>query len=279
MTYQVSVNGKLLPFEEAGLSVFDLTILRGFGVFDFLVTYGERPFLLSEHINRLLRSAELIGLGHPFNESQILQAVTDLLAAHVDGCEKQIRILLSGGIAQDGIGLGGESQLVVMVEPRRFNHPSCYSDGVSCITVEHQREFYGAKTINYLTAVASLNRARNQEIKEVIYHCGGKVREGSTSNVFVVKNGMLLTPCGGILEGITREVVINRLDHNLPVKESGEVLLEQLYEADEVFLSASNKEIMPVVEVDGRKINEGVVGPVYKQISELFGLFTASSGW
>ena len=153
------VNGEYLPVDQAFLSVQDLAVLRGYGVFDFLRTYHGQPFKLREHLLRLERSAQHIELKLPQSLDAIEQIVCETLQRN-SLPEANIRVVVTGGVSTDGITPPAETGLIVLVTPVKHYPAECYDHGVKVITVETERYIPGAKTINYIPAILAMNKAR-----------------------------------------------------------------------------------------------------------------------
>lgn len=267
------IDGKFVPAEEAVLPVSDLVILRGYGVFDFLRTYGGKPFHLDDHIRRLQNSAGLIGLSCPWSFSELKDLVTRTLKRN-DYPESNIRLLITGGDSDDSITPGEKPRLLIMVTSLKKFPKQWYDDGVKIITTNVMRSIPGAKSIDYIRGILALNDAQRAGAVEAVYvDDQDRILEGTTSNIFAVINGALVTPPDDILPGVTRNVTIAIAE---PVGKSQlqPLTRQELCRADEVFLSSSNKEILPVVQVDGQIIANGRPGAVTKRVMELFSTYT-----
>ena len=228
------IDGSYVDSRKAVLPVTDLIILRGYGIFDYLRTYGGWPFHLREHVRRLQNSAGLIGLNCPWSSEEITEIVEETLSRN-SFPESSLRLLVTGGDSSDSITPGEKPRLVVMVEPAREFPPDWYEKGVKVITTDVIRNIPGAKSIDYIQAIMSLRKARETGAVESLYvDLDGHVLEGTTSNVFAVIEGRLVTPGERILPGVTRDVVLRIAGPLEP--EVRPIPREELYRADEVFL-------------------------------------------
>jgi branched-chain amino acid aminotransferase len=266
------IDGDYVEAQAARLPVDDLSVLRGFGVFDFLRTYGGRPFHLEDHLARLKRSAELIGLevGRPLVEIAAIVHETLRRNGHA---EANIRIVLTGGSSPDCFLPAGRPRLLVMVTPLVPPPATWYRDGVEIVTTPYSRYLPGAKSINYIPAIHAMQGARRQGAVEVLYvKPDGRVTECTTSNLFAVVGGRLLTPETDLLPGITRQVLLG-LDLPLPAQ-IADLSLEALHAAEEVFLTASNKEVVPVVGIDRRPVADGRPGKRTREAMDRFRDYT-----
>ncbi len=255
------LNGAWVPTEELQISVFDLSVLRGFGIFDFLRTYNHKPFKLREHIDRLCSSAKYTGITIPLPKTTLLKIVNEGIEKNKDAYDDfNIRIIVTGGVGVDSLTPGKPSVIALFTKAIQYSNEH-YTKGVKVITVKMVRTIPEAKTLNYFMAIIALQKARKEKAIEAIYiDSDGKLYEGTTSNIFFIKNKTLTTPKTNILPGITRKIVID-LAKKLEMKvEERNVFLGELTSFQEAFISASNKEIMPVVQVDRRAIGEGIVG-------------------
>jgi len=184
--------------------------------------------------------------------------------------DKNIRIVVTGGISADGLTPGKPSIAVLFTKAHAFP-ASFYTQGVNVRTYCYERSYPEVKSLNYLTAVIELQKAKKLGALEIVYTDRiGRILEGTTSNFFTVVNQKLLTPKDGILFGITRRVVLDlaRKMH-IPVLET-DLFLSEIPLFDECFITASNKEIMPVVQIDDWKIGTGRVGAITKKLREAY---------
>jgi branched-chain amino acid aminotransferase len=263
------VNGEFVDSNDAVIPVTDLSIIRGYGAFDFLRTYGGKPFRLMANIQRLRRSCEQIYLEFPWTDGELHFIVMETVRRNAFP-EASIRILITGGISPDNITPTGNPSLLVMVAPLKPQPAHWYTDGVKVITREMDRIVPGAKSINYIPAIMALRHAGTENAIEALYvSYQGNVLEGTTSNLFAFYGDTLVTPGETILPGITRNVVLELAQgvFNIEIRS---IPREALYRADEVFITASNKQVVPVVQVDDRTIGSGKVGERTQRIMALF---------
>ncbi|MDX1524025.1 MAG: aminotransferase class IV [Anaerolineae bacterium] len=256
------VNGEFIPLNEGKLSVQDLAILRGYGVFDFLRTYNGKPFRLPAHLHRLQCSAQAIGLALPHPLDRLETIVLDTLGRN-SLPEANIRIVVTGGPAPDAITPAAQPGLIVIVAPVHRYPAAYYDQGIKVITVETDRYLPRAKTINYIPAIIALNQARAAGAVEALYtNAEGHILEGTTTNFFVIHGSQLITPKDDILPGVTRDIILALAEDN-----DFEIIERPLTRADvelanEAFITASNKEIMPVRQVDDIIIGQSTSGPI-----------------
>ncbi|KPJ75868.1 MAG: hypothetical protein AMJ54_13700 [Deltaproteobacteria bacterium SG8_13] len=267
------IDGDFVSADRATIPVNDLAVLRGFGVFDFLRTYGGRPFHLRDHLQRLQHSAEQIGLNCPWSVEELEGIVEQTLQRNRHE-ESNIRIVVTGGPSEDFITPGTTPRLIVMVSSLIVMPAQWYSSGIKIITAPIERLMPGAKSIDYIPAIVALRRAAEQNAVEAVYLDGSdRVLEGTTCNIFLFGDGKFITPDRGVLSGITRKVVLGLVQSRFPL-ERRDVSLAELLAAKEVFLCSSNKEVVPVVKVDEKVIGDGTPGPNTGKVRSLFDEYT-----
>lgn len=265
------LNGRFVPEDKALISVYDLGLLRGYAVFDFLRTYNFKPFYLKEHLKRLLNSAKIIGLKHNYTIDNLEKIVIKTLSKNKHLKEAGIRIILTGGYSKDFI-TPSKPNLIVMITPIKSLPKSLYRYGASLITKIYERIDPRAKTIIYTDAVRFLEEAKGKGAIEVLLISkDNEVLECTTSNFFIAKENAVITPTTDkILEGITRKVVIDLCKQNNIKIIERKIYYEELKEAIEAFITASNKEILPIVKIDKIKIGDGRVGQLTKFLIKKF---------
>ncbi len=256
------------------LGVHDLSILRGYGVFDYLRTYNGLPFHLTDHLLRLQRSARLAGLELDISMEELENRVRQTLAVNKHQ-ESGIRILVTGGSGEDNMMPSGSPKIIIMVTPLE-KPSSCYRNGVKIITSQVERFLPRAKTINYIPAIMMLKEAQARQALEAVHTSrDGYLLEGTTSNFFAVSGGVIKTAAEDkILPGITRKLVIKLARKIAPLK-IGSVHRDEIRLLDEAFLTASNKEIIPVVNIDEIRIGNGKPGKITGRIIKRFKKYTS----
>jgi branched-chain amino acid aminotransferase len=271
------IAGAFVPEDKATVSANDMSVLRGYGVFDFLRTYNRHPFRLQAHISRLANSARLIDLSLPCSEEDIYNITMETLKRNADLAEANIRIVVTGGISSDSITPEHQSKLLVMVTQLHHFPAEWYRDGVAIITTHNERYLPGAKSIHYIPAILSLSRARQQGAIESIYvDRYGRLLEGTTTNLFAFIGNKLVTPGISILPGITRQTVLELIQNEFQV-EIRDILCEEIRLMDEAFITASNKEVVPVIRIDDCILGNGQPGQKTRRIMALFREYTQSS--
>jgi branched-chain amino acid aminotransferase len=255
------VDGAFVPAHEAMIPVDDLAILRGIGICDIMRTFQGRPFFLDAHIDRLMDSGIKIGLNLPWTAKNIKQIVLQTLEKNPGLDEANIRIVITGGSSPDFLTPTGRPRLIIMVTPINKLPETWYTQGVKVITLVQERPLAGAKVTAYLPATMAMARAKAAGAMEVIYIDKHKnALECTTSNLFAFFGDTLVTPpAEGILKGITRKVILSLAADRFKVSESP-IPLEKLLTSDEVFITGTNKGVVPVVRIDDTPIGNGRPG-------------------
>lgn len=263
------LDGKFIKENEAKIKVNDLGLLRGYGVFDYLRTYNRIPFHLDDHLTRFFKSAKRINLKVPLTKREIEKIISQLIKKNKRAKELSFRIVLTGGETFDGKTSKKPSLFIITGKPHPYPK-SVFEKGIKICTLIYHRQLPEIKSLNYILAIANWERVLRKGAQEILYVFGNQVFECSTSNFFIVKNGVLYTPRENILEGITEEITINLAKRaGFIVKKKNLFLRETLY-SDEAFITATDKEIMPVVKIDNFKIGNGKVGKITKELMKVF---------
>lgn len=287
MTGLVYVNGQLVPADQASISVFDHGLLYGDGVFEGIRAYNGRVFKLDEHIDRLYRSAHAILLRVPMTKEELKQAVIETVRAN-ELRDAYIRLVVTRGVGDLGLDPRKcSSPTVIIIAASIVLYPEeFYERGLKLITCSTRRNIPEAldpslKSLNYLNNIMAKIETIQAEVPEgLMLSADGYVAECTGDNIFIVCGGRLITPPVhvGVLEGITRAVVIE-----LATAEGIEVVEEMfrlpaVYNADECFLTGTAAEVVPVTEVDGRIIGSGQPGPITRTLRERFATYVRQEG-
>jgi branched-chain amino acid aminotransferase len=268
------INGNYVPEDQAMLPVRDLSILRGYGAFDYLRTYGGQPYRLEANLARLRKSCEILELPFPWTDAELTEIIQELLRRNAATAEEfSIRLVVTGGISSSNILPDGAPSLIILVQEAKDFPAENYENGVKIISVDLHRLFPNAKSTLYTPAILAQKRAKEQGAIEAFYTDEkGNVLEATTSNLFAFFGNKLVTPPledGNILAGVTRMTVLELAQEHFKV-EIRPLSYDELLKADEVFLSSANKEVMPVVQVDEHTIGDGKPGEGTRQLLSLF---------
>jgi branched-chain amino acid aminotransferase len=283
MSATVNVNGRVFDQEHAVISVFDHGFLYGEGVYETLRTYNGRPFLLDRHMRRLRNSAGMLALGVPLTDVEIGQRFDETMRTAglgTNGREAYIRVLVTRGIGELSYdpAVTPQPSIVVIVKPHVDLPAEAIERGVKAALVPVVRNHPGSvnpliKSNNLLNSALAMQEAvRRGAFEGIMRNYRGELAECSTANIFIVKGGAALTPPldSGLLPGITREYLFELgAEVGIPVRE--QVLRDDdLYGADESFLSSTTRELVPIVRVDDHVIGAGVPGPVTRTLLQTF---------
>jgi branched-chain amino acid aminotransferase len=276
---KVWINGQLFDKSEAKISVFDHGFLYGDGVFEGIRIYGGKVFRLREHLDRLHESARHILLEVPLDREQMTRAVLDTVKANAkhDG---YIRLIVTRGVGSLGLDPHkcAHPQVIVIVDDISLYPAEFHDKGLRVVTASIIRNHPNAlnpriKSLNYLNNILAKIEADRAGCQEAIMlNHNGEVAECTADNIFIVKHGILRTPhlVAGILEGVTRNVVIELARAaKIPVQEMA-LTRHDVYSADECFLTGTAAEVAPIAECDGRPIGNGKPGPITRQLRERF---------
>lgn len=284
---KVYINGKFYEATEAKVSVFDHGFLYGDGVFEGIRAYNGKVFKLKEHIDRLYNSAKVIMLDIPLAKSQMIEAVLETCRQN-QLQEGYIRLVVTRG--EGTLGLNPftckNPNVIIIADKIQLYPPEYYEKGLAIVTVPTTRNHPNAinpavKSLNYLNNILAKIEAINANALEaVMLNPEGYVAECTGDNIFIVKNNILITPpiSAGALPGITRAVVMELAKLNgIEVREAM-LTRYDLYIADEVFLTGTAAEIVPVTKIDGRHIGDGLPGRITKLLEVKFRELTAKEG-
>jgi branched-chain amino acid aminotransferase len=276
---RVWINGKLFDKADAKVSVYDHGLLYGDGVFEGIRVYAGKVFRLREHIDRLCESARHIHLEIPQSREALTQAVLHTVEANAKS-DGYIRLLVTRGAGTLGLDprKTSDPQTVIIVDDISLYPPEMYDKGMEIVTAATIRNHPNAlsprvKSLNYLNNILAKMEASRAGCQEALMlNHKGEVAECTGDNVFVVKRGLLKTPPtdAGILEGVTRNAVIELARAaNIPFQEAT-LTRHDVYAADECFLTGTAAEVIAVVKCDDRVIGNGKPGPVTRQLRERF---------
>lgn len=276
---KVSIDGHVVDRDEARVSVFDRGFLYGDSVFEVFRTYGGVPFGQREHLERLQRSAERLMISMPASIETLASEVSATLAAAGEG-DWYVRVLITRGtgpLTYDPT-TATDPLRVIMAVPVSVPPAVHYERGIAVSTLYASRptddpRASGAKASNYLANLLAVYEAKQKGAHEaLVLGRQGQILEGASSNLFIVNGGKVRTPepQPGILIGITRATVLAAATAEGIETEEGEVRPQDLYDADEAFITSSIREVMPVVAADGRTIGAGEPGPVTKRLHQAY---------
>lgn len=268
------LNGEFLPLEQARVSVLDRGFLFGDGVYEVLPVYGRRLFRLEHHLQRLDQSLAGIRLANPL-PAEAWQGLLEEVIARNAEFEQSVYLQITRGAAKrdHAFPRGVAPTVFAMSNPLAPMPAYVKERGVAAIMLEDIRWRYcHIKAIALLPNILLRQQALDVGADEAILIRDGEVTEGAASNVYIVRDGTLTTPPKGpfLLPGVTRDLVLElAAAHDIPCREVP-VTRAQLMEADEVWLTSSTKEVLPVTRLDGQPVGDGLPGPLWKRMIELY---------
>jgi D-alanine transaminase/branched-chain amino acid aminotransferase len=261
------VDGTRVPYADASVHVSDLGLRRGFAVFEMFRVEDGVPLFLEDHLARLGRSADAVGLPLPRGTGGVAADVQALLDAHASGVSA-VQVLVTGGPSDDGVTFRQPTCIVTSVPvPPRPSAPA----GATLLTHRHARELPEAKSTNYLTAMRLADAMRAAGAIDVLYHDGTHVAEGARSALAIVQDGTLVTRREGVLASVSMAQLLVVARPRMRVEERA-ITLEELHAADEVLSTGAVRGVVPIVAIDGRPVGDGAVGP---HARALFAAFAA----
>ncbi|MCX6213536.1 aminotransferase class IV [Spirosoma sp.] len=270
-------NGTIAPTDQLSVGITDLGLLRGYGLFDYFLTYNGRPFQWDWYWARFQNSASRMHLKLPLGKDETYAIVMKLVERSNEAIGKTgkatptdvgIRFVLTGGYSADSISVE-KPNLFILAE---MIHPVPviqYEQGIKVILDEYVREMAEVKSTDYKRVILMAEAIRAARASDILYQKGGEISELSRSNFFIVKGEKISTPDRHILHGITRKTVMQLAQSDFEVEERP-VLLSELYDADEAFTTSSTKKILPITQIGELTIGDGHVGPKSKFLLERF---------
>ena len=276
---KIYLDGKFLEAQEAKVSVFDHGLLYGDGIFEGIRLYQGNVFRLEEHLERLEYSAKAILLKLPLTRAEMSWAVCETCRQNNlrDG---YIRLVVTRGVGDLGLSpwLCPKPSVFIIADKISLYSPEYYTKGLEIVTVPTRRMNPSAlapavKSLNYLNNILAKIEARQAgALEAIMLNDQGFVAECTGDNIFMVHKGKIFTPCAqqGALKGITRDAIfLLAQELGIPIEEH-DLTRYDLWNADELFLTGTAAEVIPVVKLDGREIGSGKPGPIFGRLLEAF---------
>ncbi|MGC4034451.1 MAG: aminotransferase class IV [Chitinophagaceae bacterium] len=259
------LNGSFVAEDKAVLQVNDLSIQRGYGIFDFFKTIDGKFIFLDDHLDRFYYSAERMRLPVGKTRQELVDILTELSIKN-NLPDSGIKVTLTGGYSDDGYTLGSPN--LIITQKNLTLNKSNTLPGLKLITWEHQRQMPDVKTIDYLMAIWLRPHILQQNADDVLYHTNGIVTECPRTNFFIVtKDNHVVTPAKKILKGITRKYVLQLAAEFYQVEER-DISIEEVMNAKEAFIASTTKGITPISEVNANKIGNGNTGEITKTLQK-----------
>lgn len=266
----VYLNGNFTPLSEAKIPVLDRGFIFGDGIYEVIPVYRRRPFRAQQHMARLFRSLAAVGIPNPHTQDAWLTLIDQVMQAH-PADDQLVYIQVTRGVAKRGHAFPQEVTPTVFIMTNPLTTPSAEAraKGVACVSLEDRRWLRcDIKSVSLLGNVLAAQHAAEHEAVEAIQFRDGYLTEGSSSNVWIVKDGRVMGPPkdNQILEGI-RYGLIEELCASLGMPfEARRIARDEVFGADEVLLSSASKEVLPVASIDGKTIGNGKPGPLYEKL-------------
>ena len=265
----VYLNNRFVNDADAMLHVSDLSIQRGYAVFDFFRATDGMPLFMQDHLDRFFASSAAMHLPLKQSREELADIIIELLkrtAVPVAG----IKIMITGGYSPD-LYQPAEPNLFITCSPVKVSTEADFNKGINIITYEHQREMPHIKSINYQTAIWLQPLLKEKKIDDVLYFKNNIVTEFPRNNLFMLTaDDKLVTPAHNILLGVTRKKILALAADMIAVEER-DITVDELFTARELFLTSTMKRILPVINIDGQQIAEGRPGSFTKRIYQKFG--------
>lgn len=266
-TKYIFINDTFVTAEKASLLITDLSIQRGYGIFDFFKTIGGKPIFLQDHLNRFYRSAEKMHLKINQTRSELTQILTALQEKN-NLPDSGIRMTLTGGYSPDGYTLPAVQNLVITQEPLTLSL-KFGSEGINVVTYNYQRQLSAMKTLDYSMAIWLQPFIKESHADDVLYHHNGQVKEVPRANFFIVNHQQqVITAKSNVLGGVIRKNILNLENSGLEIIER-DFDLEELQNASEAFITSTTKHILPVLKIDGKAVGDGKAGKISERLFDL----------
>lgn len=272
------LNGRFLPLGEACVSVMDRGFLFGDGVYEVIPVYGGHLFRITEHLQRLERSLDLIRLDNPLGRAPWQQLLENLVERN-GGDDQSLYLQVTRGVAaarDHAFPQPTVPTLFAMTTPLPASDPARLAQGIAAVTLADARwQHCQIKAITLLPNVLLRQQARDAGAEEAILIRDGQVTEGSASNVFIVAHGVMATPPKSnlLLPGITRDLVVELAREHGMVCDERPIAQSELEHADEIWVTSSTREIVPVVRLDGVPVGGGLAGPVWQRVYAIYSAY------
>ncbi len=254
------LNNEMVSAEKAFLHVRDLSIQRGYGIFDFFKIEDGHPFFLNDYLTRFYNSADVMRLLVPHTPDELKSIIYQLIEKN-NIADSGIKMILTGGYSEDGYHPAAPN-LIITQQRLTLPGTDLIEKGVKIITHDYVRDLASAKTINYSMGIWLINKIKEQGAYDVLYHQKNIVSEFPRCNFFMVKkDGTVITPKDRVLHGITRKNILNLASKRYPTEE-GTITLDDILQAKEAFLTSTTKRIVPIVQINNSLISDGKPGSV-----------------
>ncbi len=270
----VYLNGDYIPLNEAKVSVLDRGFIFGDGIYEVIPAYGGKPLRFEHHTQRLQNSLDAVRISNPLTNEQWLEIINRLIS-ETDSQDQSVYLHITRGVASRDHSFPNQTTptVFVMSNPLHSVDPGLLESGISAVTLDDFRwQHCNIKAIALLPNILLRQQAVDKGAVEAILIRDGNMTEGAASNVFIVSNGIIKTPPkdNKLLPGITRDLVVELAQtHNMPVEET-DISEAEFFAADEIWLTSSTKEVLPVTKVNDQVIGNGKPGAVWQDMYQKY---------
>lgn len=262
------VNNLFIEESKATLGITDLSIQRGYGIFDFFRTSNYVPLFLDNYLDRFFKSAGALRLQSPHSREELKNIISEMIRKNKVP-DSGFKMILTGGYSSDGYELSSPNFMIIQ-QPVQLPGIEKFDKGLKIILYEYMRDLPYAKSINYLMGVYLQDKIQQHKADDVLYHKDGNILEFPRSNVFIVtKEHTVVTPTENVLHGITRMKVIEMAGKQFKVEERA-ITVDELRNAAEVFLTSTTKPILPVLTIDNKMVGFGKPGEITTSLHQAF---------
>jgi D-alanine transaminase len=273
----VYLNGKFMPIEEAYVPVLDRGFIFGDGVYEVVPAYSKHPFQLAEHLRRLQYSLDKVRITNPHSDAEWAQLIAEIIKRN-NGDDQSVYFQITRGVAKrdHAFPKGVTPTVFMMSNPLVTPSPALVDSGVACISAEDYRWLNcDIKSVSLLGNCMLRQLSADVDAVETILFRDGRLTEASSSNVFIVRNGVVLTPPKDnlVLPGITYDVVLEIARAREFEVEVCDVTEADVRSAEEIWLTSSNKEVLAVTTLDGKPVGDGRPGPLFRRMHALYQQF------
>lgn len=260
------INNQLTSYSDARVHVSDLGLQRGYGIFDYFLSTNGHIHFFEDYLDRFYNSAQMLNLAIPVERDELKEKI-EFLVKENKLHQSAIKLLLTGGNSED-LYTPSSSNFLILNLPIH-QHPGDLIEGIKLMLLDYQRFRPEIKTTFYLPSISLLPELKQKGAIELLFHHNGIVTETTRANFFLIKNGKLITPASGILMGITRKHILKVASTMMEIEER-EVKLNEIFDADEAFITGTTKHIAPVIGIDGQVIGMGKSGFLTLKLYEAF---------
>ena len=261
-------NGSFISTDKLSINASDLSIQRGYGMFDYFVAEKDKIVWFDGYLDRFYGAAEKAKLSVNYERGELKEIIYELLKRN-NKHKSGIKIILTGGYSNDGLSPSGKSNLLIFNPDFPELDPDIRKNGANLIMDEYLRPNPGIKTINYFNSILCFEKMKEYNAIDVLYYFDGIVYETSRANVFIIKDGRVITKGTSVLEGLTRKNVMRVIQRHYPL-ELRDYTTSELFDADEVFITSSAMGICPVVRIENHIVNEASIGDISRKLVRLY---------